>query len=164
MREAESFTKKYEEEDLQVDLKMQGDELVLAESKGQFLLKFSLKTFKALLEKKEQSPLELLNMEDIIQKYTGSIDLKADFFVSEGAAYEYGADADGNRGEMRRDLNDVEESDIELMAAELRLIDEDGEVLGGEDFFLDLLDSGIEEEPIVSYICEDINKDLDRYF
>lgn len=53
---------------------------------------------------------------------------------------------------------------MEVDRAELYLFDEDGNALGGEDFFIDLNDNAnISDDGLVDYIVDKINEDPNSY-
>lgn len=159
--ERESHKGRYSKDDWQMDLELSSDgaEVLILKEKGNFMAKVPTKTLKALLEKKLDKELSPSELSQELSKYTASIDIDAEFYVYDGDTYEYGADADGNRGEMRTDIEDLESDNLEINKLELRFVDENGDLLGGDDFFIDLEDC----EQITEYIVDEVNSDMGSY-
>jgi hypothetical protein len=158
-RERESHKGKFSKDDWQMDLELSGDEVLILKEKGSAMAKIPSKTLKNLLEKKIGRELSSSELAQELSKYTASVDVEAEFYVEEGEPYLYGADADGNRGVMQSDLEDLEADDLEINKLELRFVDENGDLLGGDDFFIDLEDS----ELIAEYIVDEVNSDMNSY-
>ena len=156
----EPVSGKYEDQIEGLQLTVQGEELVVAQKENVVLAKVTFSAgLKDLIEKAEQKSWDQINLEEFVKKYDGEILVESEFSVGLSAPYEYGADRDGNRGEMRQDYEEVEASDIEITKAEFRLVDEDGECLGGEDFCVE-----VEElDPLASYIEGKVNQDISSY-
>lgn len=150
---------RYSKDDWQMDLELSGEEILILKEKNVALAKVPVKTIKALLEKQLGKELSTTELTAQLQQYTASLDVDAEFYVYYGSWYHYGADADGNRGEDRRDLEDLDPDNLEINKIELRLINEDGDVLGGDDSFIDLSDS----PELIDAIVSDINSDLSAY-
>lgn len=166
--EPEAHSGKYNEELDKFSLILKGETLQvhdLSSSKKPYglIAQVPVKTFHLALNKKLNKELSIEEVLVELEKYTPSILVEAEFTMYDGSPYEYGADADGNRGEMRTDIEDLEEDNLEISKSELRLIDEDGEVLGGEDNFIELGDHASKEDPLTKWIVDEINSDTDKY-
>lgn len=155
---------KFNEDDISVELELSGEDILCAKQHKQLLAKLPVKPIKALLEKVCQKELSAEELQKEITKYSGSILVRSTFSIGLSSPYEYGADADGNRGVSRQDYEDMEKDDVEVDRAELYLFDEDGNALGGEDFFIDLNDNAnISDDGLVDYIVDKINEDPNSY-
>lgn len=121
--------KKFKWEDQKLDLKISIEGLIIL-GREKEILKLGLNHFEVLL--KREKGLEL-NRDQLLQKlatYEASLDLIGEYEVRESEPYLYGADADGNRGIVVTDRDEVRPEDIELHEATIRLVDEKGDILG----------------------------------
>jgi hypothetical protein len=148
----------YENEDLQFPIDLSGDDLLIVKDGNTVLAKLPVKAYRELLVKKLGRELSAEELKQELSKYTATIHAKAACQIDIETDSNYGADADGNRGVSKDFYGDNLEVEPEQL--DLRLIDEDGNVLGGEDFCIDLEDC----DGLVQYIESEVESDLDRYF
>lgn len=149
-------TGSYEDEDLSFPIELAGDDLLIVKEGNSILAKFPIKSYKEILEKRIGKELTIEELRSELSKYNSSIHAEADCSIGTYQDH-YGADADGNRGINVTEYND-DSLEVEVTRLDLRLIDEDGNVLGGEDFYIELEDCPGLEEYIKSVILSDISK------
>lgn len=155
---------KYENDDISVELELSGEEILCAKQKNNYLIKLPVKEIKALIEKQLNKELSGEELALEIKKYSGSILVSSTFSVGFTAPYEYGADADGNRGITVEDYTDVESDDLDISRIELYIFDEDGNELGGSNHFIDLSDYLLpKDDSLVDYILSEINDNISDY-
>ena len=155
----DSISAKYEEQLEDFQLTLMGSDLVVAKKEGQVLAKVPLTEFKSEFEKRENKSWDEIDLDSILENYRGEIIVEASFNIQLGSPYSYGDDIDGNRGVQRRDLEDISADDLDITKLEFRIIDEDGEALGGDDFFVEI----DETDAVAEYISQEVNKDLSSY-
>lgn len=148
----------YENEDLQFPIELSGEDLLVVKDGNSVLAKFPVKTYKEVLEKKLGKELSNEELGKELAKYTSTIHAKASCHVNLETDSNYGADADGNRGVSVTSYGD--DLEVEPEQLDLRLIDEDGNVLGGEDFYIELEDC----DGLVTYIENEVESDMNSIF
>jgi hypothetical protein len=148
----------YSKEDWQMAVEVSGDDILIIKDGNNHVAKVPVKTFKTLLEKKLGRDLSSAEVAEELAKYTASIDAQASFTIGTHVDH-YGADADGNRGVDRTEFND-EDPEVEIEQLDLRLVDEDGNVLGGEEFVVALEENC---EGLEQLIIAEISADPAQY-
>lgn len=165
--EPEAHSGKYNEELDKFTLILMGETLEIYDASPKsgpdLIAKVPVKIFHLALNKKLNKELTLEELFIELGNYTPLISVEAEFTMFEGSPYRYGDDADGNRGEIRTDIEDLEEDNLEIHKSELRLIDDDGEALGGEDNFIELGDVSSKEDALAKWIVSEINSNTDNY-
>lgn len=153
----------YNEDDLQVDLIINENKINCV-LKKEVLATIPLDSITKLLNEKYKKQLSKEELVEVIKNYTGSIQIDAEVSVTLSSPYLYGQDADGKRGTLRQDYNDVDEDSIEINKLNLFIIDEDGYELGGNDYSIDLIPFLLKEkDPIIAYIAEQVDNDPNSY-
>lgn len=148
---------KYQEEK-EMQIEVAGTEALIVKEKNVAMAKVPVQTFKPLLEQRLGRELSEAELAQELSNYSAFINIEASFTIGLETDSNYGADADGNRGRSVTFYGD-DEAEIEFEKIELRLIDEDGNALGGEDFFVDLEDC----PELEKLVAEEINSDPDQY-
>lgn len=157
-------------EAVDVEIEISGENIICAKTQNKQIFKVPLKQVtlslsKIIASKKEVAqPIDDEEVKQVLRNCFGSILVHVNFDIKLTEPYEYGEDADGNRGETRQDYDEVDEDSLYFRKVQLYLFDEDGNNLDPhDDYILDLEPFLGDNEDFKEFIIDHVNQSPDEY-